>query len=136
MPVDAARVFAIQHLDPPTPSVLNRQITPQFDAVITKALDKNPDRRYQSASELGVDLLRLFPASAASGRLSLSEFTSAHQRAGRRNWIALVMVAVTCVMAGFAVRESLIRLHQKRHKLLTVLPFDSSVQDERTGALI
>ena len=127
-------IDAIQHSDPPTPSTLNPQLTPQLDTVITKALDKNPDRRYQSANELRVDLLRLLPATPSGGRLSLSEFNTAH-RAGGRVWIALVM-AVACAIIGFAVRESLIRSSQKGHKLLTVLPFDSSGQDEKTRALI
>lgn len=128
-------IDAIQHLDPPPPSTLNGQLTPQLDAVITKSLDKDADRRYQSASELRVDLLRLLPATASSGRLSLSEFATAH-RVERRIWIALVAVAVACAIIGFAIRESLIRSQQQRHKLLTVLPFDSSGQDEKTRALI
>lgn len=128
-------IDAIQHLDPPPPSTLNGQLTPQLDAVITKSLDKDADRRYQSASELRVDLLRLLPATASSGRLSLSEFATAH-RVERRIWIALLAVAVACAIIGFAIRESLIRSQQKRHKLLTVLPFDSSGQDEKTRALI
>jgi serine/threonine protein kinase/tetratricopeptide (TPR) repeat protein len=127
-------IDAIQHFDPPAPSTLNRQLTPQLDTVITKALDKNPDRRYQSASELRVDLLRLSPVTTPSGRLSLSEFAIAH-RVARPTWIALA-VAVACAIIGFALRESLIRSPQKQHKLLTVLPFDSSGQDEKTGALI
>lgn len=129
-------INAIQHLDPPSPSSLNRQITPQLEAVITKALDKSPDRRYQSANELGVDLARLFPTDAASGRSVLSEFASASTKPSQRRWFALAIVAVACVMAGFALRESLTRLHHGRNKLLTVLPFDSSLQDEKTSALI
>jgi serine/threonine protein kinase/Tfp pilus assembly protein PilF len=128
-------IDAIQHLDPPTPSTLNLQLTQLLDAVIMKALDKDPDRRYQSASELRVDLLRLLPATTSSGRLSLSEFVSAH-RLGRRIWIALVVVALSCAIIGFVVRESLIRSEQKRHKLLTMLPIDSSEHDEKTRALI
>src|ERR1700730_4664392 len=62
-------INAIQHLVPPAPSTLNQQITPSLDAVILKALDKDPDRRYQSASELGVDLVRMLPSSGASGNL-------------------------------------------------------------------
>lgn len=128
-------IDAIQHLDPPAPSTINRQLTPQLDAVITKALDKNPDHRYQSANELKVDLLRLLPATASAGGVPLAQFDRAH-RVGRRIWVALLIVAVACVIIGFAVRESLTRLPQKQHKLLTVLPFDSSGQDEKTRALI
>src|SRR2546423_1831645 len=44
--------------DPPLPSSLNNAITPLFDAVVNKALSKNPDTRFQSARDLGVALKR------------------------------------------------------------------------------
>jgi serine/threonine-protein kinase len=44
--------------EPPLPSSLNNAITPLFDAVVNKALAKNPDQRYQSARDLGVALRR------------------------------------------------------------------------------
>src|SRR5437588_2544766 len=39
--------------EPPLPSSLNNAITPLFDAVVNKALSKNPDTRFQSARDLG-----------------------------------------------------------------------------------
>ena len=44
--------------DPPLPSSLNNAVTPYFDAVVNKALSKNPDTRYQSARDFGVALKR------------------------------------------------------------------------------
>src|SRR2546421_11305639 len=44
--------------EPPLPSSLNNAITPIFDAVVNKALSKNPDTRYQSARDLAVALRR------------------------------------------------------------------------------
>src|SRR5512134_1109566 len=44
--------------DPPAPSSLNNAVTPFFDAVVNKALSKNPDTRYQSARDFGVALKR------------------------------------------------------------------------------
>jgi serine/threonine-protein kinase len=44
--------------DPPAPSSLNNAVTPFFDAVVNKALSKNPDTRYQSAKDFGVALRR------------------------------------------------------------------------------
>ena len=42
--------------EPAAPSSLNNAITPLFDAVVNKALSKNPDTRFQSARELGLAL--------------------------------------------------------------------------------
>src|SRR3954471_15741949 len=44
--------------EPKLPSSLNNAITPLFDAVVNKALSKNPDTRFQSARDLGVALKR------------------------------------------------------------------------------
>src|SRR5579859_7403533 len=48
----------ILHEEPPLPSSLNNAVTPLFDAVVNKALSKNPDTRFQSARDLGVALKR------------------------------------------------------------------------------
>jgi serine/threonine-protein kinase len=56
---------AYQHVreDPRPPSQSNRDVTPAIDAIVLKALSKNPANRYQSAGEMRADLLR-----AAAGR--------------------------------------------------------------------
>ncbi|MGC9666935.1 Stk1 family PASTA domain-containing Ser/Thr kinase [Planosporangium sp. 12N6] len=56
---------AYQHVreDPRPPSESNRDVTPAIDAIVLKALAKNPANRYQSAGEMRADLLR-----AAAGR--------------------------------------------------------------------
>ncbi|MEV8516123.1 Stk1 family PASTA domain-containing Ser/Thr kinase [Dactylosporangium sp. NPDC051484] len=56
---------AYQHVreDPRPPSSSNRDVTPEIDAVVLKALAKNPLNRYQSAGEMRADVLR-----AAAGR--------------------------------------------------------------------
>ena len=41
------------------PSLHNPQITAALDSIIVKALDKDPNRRYQSAREMQIDLERL-----------------------------------------------------------------------------
>src|SRR5579859_6294900 len=46
----------ILHEEPPLPSSLNNAVTPLFDAVVNKALSKNPDQRFRSARDLGVAL--------------------------------------------------------------------------------
>src|SRR6185369_5096920 len=48
---------------PRPPSNSNRDVTPEIDAVVLKALAKNPLNRYQSAGEMRADVMR-----AAAGR--------------------------------------------------------------------
>jgi serine/threonine protein kinase len=44
--------------EPPLPSSINTSVTPLFDAVVNKALAKDPNQRYQSARDLGNALRR------------------------------------------------------------------------------
>jgi serine/threonine protein kinase len=50
---------AILHQAPVGPRVVNGRISPQLEAIILKLLDKDPERRYQSAREVRVDLERM-----------------------------------------------------------------------------
>jgi len=128
-------IEAIQHLDPEVPSTRNGQITPALDAVILKALDKDPDRRYQSARELGVDLLRISPGSA--GKLANSDFPVVGINRHWIVWLTLVaLVVVSSTYAAHRLYEKWRDSRQAKHKLLTVLPIDSSGQDDKTTALL
>jgi len=50
---------------PSRPTSRNRKISPALEAIILKTLDRDPDRRYQSARELRIDLERLSSGSTA-----------------------------------------------------------------------
>ncbi|WP_320067194.1 Stk1 family PASTA domain-containing Ser/Thr kinase [Micromonospora sp. RTGN7] len=62
---DSPVSVAYQHVReaPPIPSDINPDVTPAVDAIVLKALSKNPLNRYQSAGEMRADMLR-----AAAGR--------------------------------------------------------------------
>src|SRR5271168_2225998 len=50
---------AILHEDAVPPSQWNRELPPQVEVIISKALEKDPEQRYQNASELRDDLQRV-----------------------------------------------------------------------------
>lgn len=58
---DSPVAVAYQHVreDPTPPSQKNPALPPELDAVVLKALAKNPDNRYQTAAEMRADLVRV-----------------------------------------------------------------------------
>jgi serine/threonine-protein kinase len=63
---DSPVAVAYQHVreDPVPPSARHSSISPELDAVVLKALAKNPDNRYQSAAEMRADLVRVHSGEA------------------------------------------------------------------------
>jgi serine/threonine-protein kinase len=57
---DSPVAVAYQHVreDPRLPSSINPRVPPELDAIVLKAMSKNPANRYQSAAEMRNDLLR------------------------------------------------------------------------------
>jgi beta-lactam-binding protein with PASTA domain/tRNA A-37 threonylcarbamoyl transferase component Bud32 len=57
---------AYQHVSAsaPPPSAINADVPPELDAVVTRALEKDPAFRYQSADEMRADLLRVLAGQA------------------------------------------------------------------------
>ncbi|MBA3277836.1 MAG: Stk1 family PASTA domain-containing Ser/Thr kinase, partial [Geodermatophilaceae bacterium] len=57
---DSPVAVAYQHVreDPRPPSTINPAVPPSLDAIVLKAMSKNPANRYQSAAEMRTDLLR------------------------------------------------------------------------------
>lgn len=88
-------VHSILNEEPTAPRSVNGAISPGLEQVVLKAIDKNPDRRYQSAKELAVDLGRLLGGSE-SGR---AHALPAPRRHGVRKIAALSAVAIVAVLA-------------------------------------
>jgi eukaryotic-like serine/threonine-protein kinase len=76
---------AILHSDPPPAIRFNRDIPPKLEDIISKALEKDRNLRYQNAADMRTDLQRLkrdtetgrIP-SASSGRLATVQESGAH----------------------------------------------------------
>ncbi len=89
----AALLEAILHGEIVSLRALNPAVPPELDAVILKALDRVPGRRYQSAKEMGVDLRRLEPATA--GSVSTSRVVAAPRRPMAALLAGLLVAALT-----------------------------------------
>jgi serine/threonine-protein kinase len=131
---DSPVSVAYQHVreDPRPPSELNPEVGRDIDAVVLKALAKNPANRYQSAAEMRADLLR-----AAAGRPVLatpvmSEAETAllgpageparvgdPDRRRASTWV-LVALGVLGVLAVIALIVGLILSNQARERPVAV----------------
>ncbi|HEX9697743.1 MAG TPA: Stk1 family PASTA domain-containing Ser/Thr kinase [Actinomycetota bacterium] len=114
--------IAYKHVkeDPIPPSRLNADVTPEIEAIVMKALSKNPDNRYQSAQEMRQDLERAIRGQAVSAPRVMAGETSvmtapgsgdetvilrgpaAPQRSGRGTGIALLAV-IAAAMIGIII---------------------------------
>jgi len=53
-------MYQITSVEPPPPSANRKEIPPQLDAIVKKAMEKDLQRRYQSWDELSFDLAEVF----------------------------------------------------------------------------
>jgi len=129
-----ALLAAILHREPASVRSLNSEISLELETIIRKAMDKDAALRYQSASELKVDLQRL-----VSGRKLESWPSPARVQAGKR-WLAPLLLAVLVLVVVFAVftlrgkagRSSAL---PAAPRVVAVLPFDAIGGDPANQAL-
>jgi TolB-like protein len=119
---------AILNRPPLSPTAVNPRITPALEAVIMKAMDKDPDRRYQSARELRVDLERL------SGT-TVSSIRPLPRR--KKVWPAgiLAVLVVTLLATGYRLHFFGNRPASSDRITLAVLPFEVLTNEEDVGFL-
>ncbi len=126
----------ILHQPPKHPSSVKARVTPGLESIILKALDKDPERRYQSARELAVDLNRLLPsASGTASDLSGTARAAIRRKRKRTAVAAIAAFSILLVLAG--LQWSRRRFQPSTHgpRILAVLPFRALGGDNATNAL-
>jgi serine/threonine-protein kinase len=88
---------AILHQAPPSPRTVNRRLSAGLENVILKCLEKEPERRYQSAKEVRIDLERLGAGIPVAAPARPRPWT-------RRLAVAAVgVVALAALLVGFNI---------------------------------
>jgi tetratricopeptide (TPR) repeat protein len=110
----------------PPPSRVNRSTPPGLEAIIVKAMDKDPSRRYQSTRELMVDLERLDTASTP-----VAVQQAFRKKLRERMLIAFAIVIALVLIAGgwFGVRRLQWRTRMAGQPVLLIGEFENRTQE-------
>ena len=121
---------SILHDTPPSPLKVNPKLLPKLAAIISKALEKKREQRYQHAAEVATDLRRV-SREFESGQAILAGLLAfwQHGSVGRRT--AVLVLLVIAVIAGAAV---LYRSHHAKSSLterdtVVLADFDNQTSD-------
>jgi serine/threonine protein kinase/tetratricopeptide (TPR) repeat protein len=124
---------AILNRQPVSPTRLNPKIAPEFDRIISKALEKDRSLRYQGAAEMAADLKRM-GRDTGTGRVSAA-YSAIPDRA-RRNILGLYIgIAVVVLFGALATWFFLPRTNSQSSNpvasidSLAVLPFVNASDD-------
>lgn len=98
----AAIYDAILHQAPTAPVRLNPSVTPELEQIISKALEKDRDLRYQSSSGIQADLKRV-RRDSSSGKTTLAAENTAKSRLTRQRLVATGLIVVVLILAGALV---------------------------------
>jgi len=100
-----ATINAILSTDPKSVSSINSTLPPELDLILHKALEKERDLRYQTASDFRADLRRLMRVIDSSATASSSRsLTGPIQHFAQRRWFwPVIAIAFLCLTVPLAL---------------------------------
>jgi serine/threonine protein kinase/tetratricopeptide (TPR) repeat protein len=127
----------ILHQPAVSPRAVNSRVSAQFETVILKCMEKDPEDRYQSAKELSVDLRRLGTQSSA---VTAPE---TKPRRTKSSWLRMAIgggigaasiAALLFALNASGVRDRLLGKTGPQHiRSLAVLPLENLSHDDSQG---
>jgi len=126
---------AVLHTTPPPMTHINPNFPVQLERIVSKSLEKKPDLRYQTASDLRSDLMRL-KADSDSQRIAAyygHSTTKQTHPLSRRKWV--LPVAALFLLASLAflgIQTHRILGGSSPIRSIAVLPFENRIGDENT----
>ena len=138
----AAVIFSeILGKEPLPVSQLEPTVPAGLDAVIARALEKDPNLRYQSAADLAADLKRL--ARDSGSQSAVLQAASPKQKPRWVRWVGLALLVITAAVIGLLrlgsqseqPAESGIAADSARYRSIAVLPLQNMGADTSTQYL-
>jgi eukaryotic-like serine/threonine-protein kinase len=94
-------MHAILRADPPDLSETNAKISPQLDKLVRRCLEKQPARRFQTASDLGyaLEALSVSNSSSSNRTEAVQAITTTTKRSGWRERVWMMVAGVMTLLA-------------------------------------
>jgi serine/threonine protein kinase/tetratricopeptide (TPR) repeat protein len=115
----------ICHAAPEPIAALNRQVPEELERIVRKCLEKDRDRRYATARDLGVDLRNL----QRDRETGTTPTSTARRPAPRRGRLLALAAAVVAVVVGAGVAFRGLTPDETSIDSLAVLPFQNETGD-------
>ncbi|HUY35180.1 MAG TPA: serine/threonine-protein kinase [Pirellulales bacterium] len=124
----------------PRPREANRSVPPALEAIVLRAMAREPARRYPSARALADDLERWMadePVSAHRGAWSerLARWARRHRRGVQAAAVALVAITIISVMAAVLVRSAKRDLEREHALVKAALTAETEAKAEARKAI-
>ena len=129
----------ITHAQPQAISGLNHDVPGELERIIRKCLEKDRERRYQTARDLLIDLKNL--KRDTDSRAVLAGAASRYKRRALRRWLAIALALLILVAGGFGLnllfrgRDEAAKGGLPAVKSIAVLPFKPLTADSRDESL-